>query len=258
MLDLTQIARSKLQTRPYAWTTIDGLFTPRDTAALARTFPCDHFKTVSGHGGEKDYDYEARSLIRLGTDSVSNAAQLSGVWLELAHDLLSPSYRTAMSLLTALDLTSAPLEVNVCHYGPGASLGPHLDLPEKIVTHVLYFNSTWDRAAGGCLSILRSRDPDDVACQVIPTAGNSAVLIRSDRSWHAVPRVVEGCRISRRSMTVTFYRSDSASSMWPPNDPTPLHNCSAPDLSGEFADWRTSWARRLRRLWGGTSGESLP
>ena len=39
--------------------------------------------------------------------------------------------------------------------------------------------------------------------QVSPLVGNSAVLVRSDDSWHAVSRVAEHCRLSRRSLTAT-------------------------------------------------------
>ena len=61
-----------------------------------------------------------------------------------------------MTRLTGCDLATVPMEVNVFHYGPGAWLGPHVDLEDKIVTHVLYFNTEWNAADGGCLSILRS------------------------------------------------------------------------------------------------------
>jgi 2OG-Fe(II) oxygenase superfamily len=126
-------------------------------------------------------------------------------WRELAHDLVAPAYRPAMSMLCGRDLTSAPLEVNVFHYGPGNLLGPHPDLPDKVVTHVLYFNRTWNVADGGCLRVLRSRDVADVAAEVLPIVGNSAVLVRSDPSWHAVSRVVHGSKC-RRSVTATLYR----------------------------------------------------
>ena len=46
--------------------------------------------------------------------------------------------------------------------------------------------------------------------------GNSSVLVRSEKSWHAVSRVAESSRCSRRSVTVTFYRPGSVSTMWPP------------------------------------------
>ena len=45
--------------------------------------------------------------------------------------------------------------------GKAAWLGPHVDLPDKIVTHVLYFNSEWNPEEGGCLAILGSKDIQD-------------------------------------------------------------------------------------------------
>jgi hypothetical protein len=248
MLDLTQIARHTLETQPYSWAEIGGLFAPEAAAALAATYPRDHFKTLSGHDGEKEYLYEASALLKLGEDTVAHAAELSDAWRELAHDLLSPEYRSAMSLLTGCDLTAAPIEANVYHYGPGSSLGPHLDLPYKRVTHVLYFNRTWNPSDGGCLSILRSGNPDDVVTRILPLVGNSAVLVRSDCSWHAVQPVAESCRKSRRCVTVTFYRSGSVSPMWPPGDPTPLHRYLGTGLDAEEAPATRSWAQRLRRF----------
>lgn len=240
MLDLTQLERRTLNTEPYAWAVVDGLYSPKDAAALAATYPRDHFKTVSGKDAEKEYLYESRELLGLGADTVSHPKELSDAWRELANDLLSPEYRAAMSRLTGLDLTSVPIEANVYHYGPGSSLGPHLDMPIKWVTHVLYFNDAWNPKDGGCLSILRSSDPADVAAVIPPIVGSSAVLVRSDRSWHSVQRVVESCRKSRRAVTVTFYSPGSVSPMWPPGDTTPLHTYEGPPPR--------SLAERLRRL----------
>ena len=223
MLDLTPIARRTLESHPYSWGQIDGLYSPRDAAKLAATYPRDHFKTVSGHDGEKAYRYESRALLKLGEPTVSHPEELSHVWRELANDLLSPEYRTTMSLLTGYDLTAAPIEANVYHYAPGASLGAHLDLPYKRVTHVLYFNRAWNESDGGCLAILRSGDEKDLVTAILPLVGNSAVLVRSNRSWHAVQGVAQGCGKSRRSVTVTFYRPGSVSPMWPPGDTAPLH-----------------------------------
>lgn len=223
MLDIAAISRTTLRGDPYDWAEIRGTVTARGGAALAATYPRDQFKTVAGHDGEKQFLYEARELIGMGAAEASHPEELSPAWLELARDLLSPEYRTAMSLLVARDLTAAPIEVNVFHYGPGSSLGPHLDLPDKLVTHVLYFNRSWDARTGGCLSILRSKDPADAAAQILPLVGNSSVLVRSDRSWHAVQPVAEGSQRSRRSVTVTFYRSGAVSTMWPPGEAPALH-----------------------------------
>jgi Rps23 Pro-64 3,4-dihydroxylase Tpa1-like proline 4-hydroxylase len=223
MIELSRILQRHLETEPYRWAVIDGLFSPCDAAALATTFPHDQFKRLSHYGGDKDSEYESRELIGMGEQVISAPEGLSDAWRALANDFLSQPYRAAMSSLTGFDLSTVPLEVNVFHYPPGGLLGAHADLPDKIVTHVLYFNQTWNDDDGGCLTILRSSDPKDIAKTVSPVVGNSAVLVRSDDSWHAVSPVLKSCRLSRRSLTATFYHPGSVSTMWPPGDATPLH-----------------------------------
>lgn len=224
MIDLHRISHAHLETEPFRCAVVDPLFSQADAAELAETFPSDHFKRLADYGGEKDFQYEARALLGMGERSISRPRYLSRAWQQLAADFLSPEYRAAMSALTGCDLGAVPVEVNVFHYPPGGELGAHTDLRDKIVTHVLYFNESWDDEDGGCLTILRSSNPRDVARVVSPLVGNSAVIVRSANSWHAVSPVVKTCRLSRRSLTATFYHPGSVSTMWPPGDATPLHN----------------------------------
>jgi len=224
MIDLTRFVPQTLSSEPYQWASIDQLFSPADAQALVQTFPRDHFKTVQGYDGEKGYQYEARSLISMGAEAPTREKDLSPAWRGLAKELLSPAYREAMSRLSGVELANMPMEVNVFHYGKSAWLGPHVDLVDKAVTHVFYFNEAWDETDGGCLTILGSGNMADAVRVIPPLIGNSVVLVRSNNSWHAVSRVRDNCRISRRSMTVTFYRPGSPSTMWPESDATPLHN----------------------------------
>jgi len=244
MIDLSWISRSAIQSQPYTWAAIGNLFSAEDAATLADSFPRDHFKTISYYG-ERDYEYEARALITM-QGAISHPEELSEAWLRLARDLLAPEYRATLSLLTGCDLAAAPMEVNVFHYGPGANLGPHCDLEDKIATHILYFNHSWNREDGGCLTVLRSGDPADVAAEVDPTVGNSALVVRSEKSWHAVSRVVEGCRLSRRSLTATFYRQGSISTMWPPGDKSTLHRYDETNLGNERIGLIQSWRNRRK------------
>jgi len=224
MIDLTRIDEQALSTEPYSWAFVGELFSPSDAAALVESYPEDSFKTLIGNDGEKGWEYEARSLIPMGAAAASHPENLSRAWQQLAEDLVSPGYREAMSRLTGQDLTTSAIEANVFHYGPGAWMGPHKDLADKVVTHVLYFNEEdWDPKAGGCLTILRSSEMSDVEAEIPPVVGNSVVLVRSEQSWHAVSRVADGSSTSRRSVTVTFYKSGAVSTMWPPGEETPLH-----------------------------------
>ena len=215
VMTLRRLWGATLATQPYEWTFVDRLFHPAVAAQLVDTFPTDSFAPVHATGGEKDYAYCARELVPMGSTTCSRSGELSDVWLRLAAQLASPAYRNAMSVLTRCDLSNAPLEVNVFRYGPQALLGPHPDLPDKVATHVAYFNRTWDVRDGGCLTILGSSAADDVVAELAPIVGNSAVLVRSDDSWHAVSPVVSSAHEERCSLTATFYRPGSQSSLWP-------------------------------------------
>ena len=215
MLDLTRISTSQLETAPYRWAAINQLFSSQDAAELAATFPQDHFKRLSTYDGEKNHEYEIRCVTQKGEASVFRANRLSAAWRALAKDITSPAYREAMSSLTGLDLADAPLALNAYRYPPRGLLGAHADHRDKIVTHILYFNQSWNDDDGGCLTILRSSDAADIAATVSPVIGNSTVLVRSDDSWHAVSRVADHCQLSRLSLTATFYRPGSTSAPWP-------------------------------------------
>jgi len=216
ILDLQRIAQFPMRSEPYRWAAIDRLFRPDHAASLAASFPRDKFKDVAGYDGEKGYRYMARSLIHMGAAAPSHPEGLHPLWLALAEDLLSDEYRAAVSAASGLELASAPMEVNVIHYGAGSWLGPHVDLKEKILTHILYFNDDWNPRDGGCLNILRAKDPEQMAAEIRPLVGNSALLVRSDHSWHSVSPVAQGCTTSRRSLNVIFHLPGSVSTMWPP------------------------------------------
>jgi len=253
MIDLTRIERSALSTEPYEWAFIGGLFAPQNAAALVESYPRDCFKTVKGYDQEKGYEYEARSLVPMCGNAASHADSLSPAWRRLADDLLSPAYRAALTRLTGRDLTSLQMEANIFHYGAGAWLGPHVDLKEKVVTHVFYFNERWDETDGGCLNVLRSSDMSETVMSVAPIVGNSVVLVRSENSWHAVSPVVRGCLQSRLSMTVTFYTPGAVSTMWPPGDQTPLHDYDATTAreatrGGAAAPWAKLYAKAASLL----------
>jgi SM-20-related protein len=216
MLDLQRIALHKMETAPYQWAFIDRLFAAADAARLAASFPQDGFKKVAGHDGEKGYEYLSRSLIHMGATVPSHRDGLSAAWQELVGDLLSAEYRAALKQMSGLDLAATAMEVNVLQYGPGAFLGPHVDLRAKKVTHTMYFNAAWNAQHGGSINILRSADPGDVLIQIPPMVGSSVLLVRSRKSWHSVSRVAQDCGMTRRSINVIFHRPGSVSTMWPP------------------------------------------
>lgn len=224
ILNLSKLSNTQLQNKPYKWAMVDRMFLYEYISEIVDAYPLKYFKTVKGYDGEKGYEYEVYSLIHMGAKKVTHPDSLSNAWLRFAQDLLSTDYRKAVSKLIGIDVTNAPMEANLFHFGPGAWLGPHQDLKDKIVTHVFYFNENWEEADGGCLRILGAKNMEDIVAKIPPNIGNSSILVRSENSWHAVEKVAENSSISRRSVTVTFYHPNSISTMWPPNDKPNLHD----------------------------------
>lgn len=215
ILNLDRIGAEAMHGSPFRWGRPDGLFGAEDAALLARTFPRDGYREVDGSDGEKSYSYVARSLIHMGADAPTAPQHLSPAWRALALDLLSDDYRAAFAAASGLDLDGAVMEANLVEYGPGAWLGPHVDLAEKIATQIFYFNQDWPDGAGGHLEVLAAREAEPFA-RIAPNVGTSALLVRSEQSWHAVAPVAAGCPTPRRSLNVIFHRAGSVSTMWPP------------------------------------------
>jgi SM-20-related protein len=214
MLNISRISGATMAVDPYPWTGIDDIFCREHAEGLESSLPRTGFKPFVAYDGEKAYAYQARPLISLGAASPTDAGELSTEWRTLLMEVLSPDYRSAMSQLTGLDLSTARLEANLTAYGPGHFQGPHVDREQKLVTHVIYLSQNWLPTDGGSLLILRSNDPNDIASTIAPRAGNSVVLARSRSSWHMVQRVQAE---KRRALNVVFHRSGSIDGLWPHN-----------------------------------------
>jgi SM-20-related protein len=229
VLDLVRLGTGTLHQKPFQWACIDELFPTDEALELAESFPVDHYMTIPVNDVDPPYTYEARSFIKLGRDTLSYPERLTTPWHDLAEVLASADYRAAMSRLTGLDLSTAPMEVNLYRYGPEAWLKPHCDIAPKRVTHVQYFNAHWQPSDGGCLRILTAPDLTAQVAEIAPLAGRSTVLVRSTGSWHAISPVSSNCRNSRCSMNVIFYEAGFSDTMWPfDGEAACLHDYASP------------------------------
>jgi SM-20-related protein len=213
MIDFGAIAATRLEREPFEWALVDPALKPEDAERLIDTFPVDDFWRLSHDDGEKSYTYSARPLVILGDDRPTDLAPLPAPWDELVADLLSPDYRDSLSEALAQPLDDAPMEAAVWRWDREAELGPHRDLPEKLVTQVFYLNAGWNPWWGGCLRILGSEDEHDLAAEIQPAAGTASILVRSDSSWHSVSPVTSP-PVPRRSVIVTWYQPGSVSPSW--------------------------------------------
>ena len=102
----------------------------------------------------------------------------------LVETLRGPVVRDALSEKFALDLEDRPTMVTVrgrCRARDGQI---HTDSRDKIVTVLLYLNSSWESDAGR-LRLLRSRDDiEDFAAEVPPEEGTMLAFRCGETAWH--------------------------------------------------------------------------
>jgi SM-20-related protein len=114
------------------------------------------------------------------------AAQVASgpAFQSLLDDLESDEFREAFEEKFGLELAGRPTTTTVrgqCGVGDGAI---HTDSVSKIITVLIYMNSTWERP-GGRLRLLRSgNNLQDMIVEVPPVEGTLLAFKRAANSWH--------------------------------------------------------------------------
>ena len=101
----------------------------------------------------------------------------------MVEGLESEGFRKAFENKFQTDLSGRPTTITVrgrCASGDGQI---HTDSVGKIITILIYLNPQWDES-GGRLRLLRTKNIDAVAAEVVPSGGNLVAFLRSDHSWH--------------------------------------------------------------------------
>jgi SM-20-related protein len=208
LVNINAIRTAKLADQPYPYAVLDNSFAdPTTTAALAAEFPSAGFRydvRESNEDGKKRYRTHNYQLVSFGRLAEDNAATLSLRWRQVLDELMSDSYRGAVAALTGADLTGTVPDIRLVRYARDCWIEPHVDRPDKVVTHLFYLNLHWQEEWAGALRILRSHDMDDYERQVFPLAGNSVVMVRTDAAWHAVPPVCSSDGQERKTLLVHF------------------------------------------------------
>lgn len=213
-LRLDALVPEALEEEPYRWAGLSDAVEPQRAAELRRTFPQQGFWELRQHDGEKYMRFLIRPLVPLGEGQAVLDDSLDASWLAFVDELVAPGYRESSERALGLSLDDARLEVTAWRWSPDAELGAHVDIPRKIASQVFYFNDAWNPAWGGCLRILRSADEADVHAELAPELGSASLIVRSESSWHAVPRVTGGAGEPRLSVVATWQHPGSESPFW--------------------------------------------
>ncbi|MGY1945873.1 2OG-Fe(II) oxygenase family protein [Nocardia asiatica] len=194
-----------------ATTLTDGVLQrhPWSHAYLRRALP-------ESLGADLVRDFEQFRLIRTGRETGAKPYQfahtelrgaswggVSPAWQFVADVITGSDYRRNLERLTGVDLGGAEVGMDLWEYRGNDWLAPHVDKEDKIVTQILYLTENWTDRDGGQLLILNSNDPADLHRALPPRMGSSAILVRSESSWHTVAKIAPG-GAPRRSLTITF------------------------------------------------------
>jgi len=174
---------------------------PADYAnQLAAEFPCDLLRRSARSNSDKDYSLWTADL----TDPAVHAALTPG-WAGLLAALSSAQYRSLLARLSGVGLHHTTVSLTCWEYRTGDFLSAHVDKADKVLTQVLYLSSEWLDGNGGQLHIQRTRDVADTVATLPPVLGATAILVRSERSWHSVGESTAGAP-PRRSLNLTYWR----------------------------------------------------
>lgn len=208
LVNLEAIRTAKVADTPYPYAVLTDSFVDRETTmALSDEFLSGGFRydvRESNEGGGKRYRSHNYQLIDFGRPEEENIARLTGRWRHVLDDITADSYRTAVATATGADLTGTVLDVRLVRYARDCWIEPHVDRPDKVVTHLFYLNRGWQEEWAGALRILRSSDMESYECQVFPHAGNSVLMVRTDDAWHGVPPVRSSDDHDRKTLLVHF------------------------------------------------------
>jgi SM-20-related protein len=205
MLDLACLAAADVRDTPWRWAYLDTVWSAPETAArLSADFPDAGFKWFCRDTGPKRFRYWGRFLLQPDSGRVHDPGELAPGWLDFADVLLSADYRRSLSKAIDIDLSDAVMEATFWRYEPGCWFTGHTGSPERIVNQVFYFNPEWPADWGGYLRVLHGPEMDDVSEELAPLAGRSALIVRSDHSWHAIPPVTLEAPGSRQTVVVSF------------------------------------------------------
>ncbi len=162
ILDLPALDATPLTREPYDHMIVPGFIRAESRDAVTRDFP-----PIRKHG------LFPLSVLRYGA-----------AFTDLLGELAGPEFEAIVAAKFGVALTGLPKLFTVrgrCAMKDGKI---HTDSLDKVVTLLLYLNSSWE-AGGGRLRVLRSAtNLSDYAAEIPPMAGTLLLFRRSERSFH--------------------------------------------------------------------------
>lgn len=194
--EMDALADARFATDPWRHLYLADALPAGYATRLARSFPADRLAPSARSGSDKDY--------RLWTADLTENGDLPDPWGEFLGVLGGAAHRDLLARRSGVDLSATRVSLTVWEYRGGDFLAPHVDKAEKVLTQIVYLGEHWAEGDGGRLLVQRTPDEGDVVARLSPSLGATAVLVRSDDSWHAVEPPRPGAA-PRRSLNLTYW-----------------------------------------------------
>ena len=161
-LDLNAFRATPLVTEPFSYVVVPGFVRPETLHLINTDYP-DILRPGSFPLGQLSYGPAFRAFI---------------------GELESVEFREAFEEKFKIGLAGRPMTVTVRGRCAAKDGQIHTDSVSKIITILIYLNSSWE-APGGRLRLLRSgKDLDDIIAEIPPTEGTMLAFKRAQNSWH--------------------------------------------------------------------------
>ena len=161
-LDLAAFRATPLTKEPFDYLILPGFLKPEARAAINADYP---------------------EVTRPGSFPLSEV-KYGPAFAALIEELRGDAVRAAFEEKFGIDLTDRPTMITIrgrCWERDGSI---HTDSVTKLITVLIYMNSSWEDS-GGQLRLLRSgEDLEDYVAEVPPEEGTLIAFRRGDNSWH--------------------------------------------------------------------------
>ncbi|WP_329126889.1 2OG-Fe(II) oxygenase [Streptomyces sp. NBC_01465] len=199
--DMTEV------TDPFTYHVISDVLTPQDVALLETTAPVDGAEPAVALQPGREKNYRMNILYLMYQDETRPAADaLTGPWETLYDELTGDAFLDWLTDNTRLPLREAKLDLAVYRHVEGDFISVHKDKTEKLLTAIVYLNSSWPTDGGGAYEVRSCSDPAVPPARSLPPRGGSMLAFPpSERSWHSVGKVKAGTP-TRLTVQLEFWK----------------------------------------------------
>ncbi len=179
MFDVDAFHATPLQREPFDYLVVPGFIRPDALAALNRDYP-----QMAGPG-----------------NMAADELDCGPAFAQLLATLKSPALADLVGAKFDVDLGRCTPTIAVRRYSEATDGNIHTDHRSKVITLLLYFNTSWEHEGGRLRMLNSATDIEDYSGEVTPCGGALLVFRRTDHSWHGHKPFVGERRMLQLSWT---------------------------------------------------------